>query len=415
VMERCFAAEFSGGIAEARPARRVRSRTHGAPSAPLELGHDGGAKARVVIISAYHDYRTPKRASLHQIADALVRAGFGVSFISTRYSLLSRLTGDSRLFLWRRANTVELANGVECLLWRTAAHPFRSRLGLVQLLSGYAYDLYSELPNPLFDELLRKADYVVVESGIAAIYLARIRRMNARAKIIYYAADRLETISAHPSARRKLSENEAVIDHFCLRATQLKDDFPYAAGRMYKAGFGINPEEFAAAGPSPYASDEKVVISVGSMLFDPSVLQTAAANFPQLQFHVIGPGVKFDAPPNVHIHPEMPFDQTLAFVKHASIGFAPYAPVEGGDYLAESSLKLMQFEYYGLPSVCPSFAVGSSANRVGYEPSNEASITHAICSAISMIGQVESRSFPSWEEIALQVIEPERHAATLLG
>jgi 2-beta-glucuronyltransferase len=414
-MERCFAAEFSGGIVEARPARRVRSRTHGAPSAPLELGHDGGAKARVVIISAYHDYRTPKRASLHQIADALVRAGFGVSFISTRYSLLSRLTGDSRLFLWRRANTVELANGVECLLWRTAAHPFRSRLGLVQLLSGYAYDLYSELPNPLFDELLRKADYVVVESGIAAIYLARIRRMNARAKIIYYAADRLETIGAHPSARRKLSENEAVIDHFCLRATQLKDDFPYAAGRMYKAGFGINPEEFAAAGPSPYASDEKVVISVGSMLFDPSVLQTAAANFPQLQFHVIGPGVKFDAPPNVHIHPEMPFDQTLAFVKHASIGLAPYAPVEGGDYLAESSLKLMQFEYYGLPSVCPSFAVGSSANRVGYEPSNEASITHAICSAISMIGQVESRSFPSWEEIALQVIEPGRHAATLLG
>jgi 2-beta-glucuronyltransferase len=415
VIGRSSRAELSEDVAEAKPARRVRSRTHDAPCAPLELGHGGGAKDRVVIISAYHDYRTPKRASLHQIADALVHAGFAVSFISTRYSLLSRLTGDSRLFLWGRANTVELANGVECLLWRTAAHPFRSRMGLVQLLSGYAYDLYSELPNPLFDELLRKADYVVVESGIAAIYLARIRRMNARAKIIYYAADRLETIGAHPSARRKLSENEAVIDHFCLRATQLKDDFPYAAGRMYKAGFGINPEEFAGVGPSPYASDEKVVISVGSMLFDPFVVQTAAANFPQLQFHVIGPGVEFDAPPNVHIHPEMPFDRTLAFVKHASIGLAPYAPVEGGDYLAESSLKLMQFEYFGLPSVCPRFAAGSSPSRFAYEPGDEASIRSAITAALGKVGRVEGRVFPSWEEIALQVIEPIHHGADRIG
>jgi 2-beta-glucuronyltransferase len=184
---------------------------------------------------------------------------------------------------------------------------------------------------------------------------------------------------------------------------------------MYKAGFGINSEEFSTVGPSPYASDEKVAVSVGSMLFDPSVFQIAAPKFPQVQFQVIGPGVEFDAGPNVHIHAEMPFEQTLAFVKHASIGLAPYALVEGSDYLAESSLKLMQFEYFGLPSVCPDFAVGSSPNRIGYVPGDGASMTRAISRALSMVGKVEARSFPSWEEIALQVIEPERHAATLLG
>jgi 2-beta-glucuronyltransferase len=184
---------------------------------------------------------------------------------------------------------------------------------------------------------------------------------------------------------------------------------------MYKAGFGINPEEFAVVGPTPYAPDEKVVVSVGSMLFDPSVVQIAASKFPELQFHVIGPGIEFDAGPNIHIHAEMPFEQTLAFVKHASVGLAPYAPVEGSDYLAESSLKLMQFEYFGLPSVCPDFAVGSSPNRIGYVPGDGGSITRAISRALSMVGQIEPRSFPSWEEIALQVIEPKRHAATLLG
>jgi len=151
------------------------------------------------------------------------------------------------------------------------------------------------------------------------------------------------------------------------------------------------------------------------MLFDASVFQLAAANFPQMSFHVIGCGAHFEAPRNVHIHDEMPFERTLAFVKHAKIGIAAYAPVAGADYLAESSLKLAQFDYCGLPSVCPDFAVGSSKARVGYEPGNEASITRAVVNALAKVGRVRKRSFPSWEDVALQVIEPERYSATSLG
>ncbi|MFL6736053.1 MAG: hypothetical protein ACJ8F4_03210 [Sphingomonas sp.] len=368
-----------------------------------------------MIVSGYHDYRTRKRASIHQIADGLVRSGFDVSFVSTRFSLLSKLTSDSRLFLWDKANRIEEADGVECLLWRTLVHPFSSRVHMLEVLNGHAYDFYSELRNPDFDKLVARADYVLVESGTAAIYLRRIRRTNLNAKIIYYAADRLATINAHPFVRRRLLEDEAMIDHFSLRAAQLKDDFPNAAGRMYKAGFGINASDFAGIGPSPYAPGERVAVSVGSMLFDCTVFQLAAANFPELQFHVIGSGARFEAPRNVHIHGEMPFERTLAYVKHASIGVAAYGAVAGADYLAESSLKLAQFDYCGLPSVCPHFASGTSPGRIGYEPGNEASITSAVSRALSMVGRVKKRSFPSWEDVALQVIEPERHGATNLG
>ena len=262
---------------------------------------------------------------------------------------------------------------------------------------------------------MRQADYILVESGTAAIYLRRMRRTNAHAKIIYYAADRLETINAHPFVRQRLSEDDALIDHFSLRAEQLKDDFPNGGGRMYKAGFGINASDFAHVGPSPYARDEEVAVSVGSMLFDPSVFQLAAANFPQLQFHVIGSGTNFEAPSNVHLHEEMPFERTLAFVKYAKIGVAAYAPAAGAEYLAESSLKLAQFDYCGMPSVCPHFAVGSSPGRIGYEPGNKASVRSAVSRALSMVGRVKKRSFPSWEDVALQVIEPEHYAATSLG
>lgn len=374
-----------------------------------------GAGKRAVLISGYHDYRTGKRASIHQIADGLVAAGFDVSFVSTRFSSLSKLTSDSRLFLWDRANRVETVDGVRCLLWRTLLHPFSSRTRLLQSLSGFAYDSYSQAPNSAFDELVRAAHYVVVESGAAAIYLRRIRRLNPRAKVIYYAADRLETINAHPFIQRRLSEDAPTVSHFSLRATQLADDFPDSGGRLYKAGFGISEGDYAAAGPSPYGPHEKVAVSVGSMLFDRSVFQLAAAGFPELQFHVIGCGKGFDAPANVHIHPEMPFEQTLAFLKHASIGIAAYAPMPGAEYLAESSLKLAQFEYFGLPAVCPQFAVGQSLYRVGYEPGDARSIGDAVARALSMAGSLERRSFPSWEQVALQVIEPARYGAALIG
>ncbi len=196
------------------PARRARSAASCGEQGSSRIGAAGALKQRVLIISGYHDYRTRKRASIHQIADGLVSAGFDVSFVSTRFSLLSKMTSDSRLFLWDKANMIEEMGGVECLLWRTLVHPFSTRLGVLEALNGRAYEFYSELPNLDFDELVRRAGYILVESGTAAIYLRRIRRTNPRAKIIYYAADRLETINAHPFVRQRLTEDDALIDHF---------------------------------------------------------------------------------------------------------------------------------------------------------------------------------------------------------
>jgi 2-beta-glucuronyltransferase len=400
---------------EAQPAIGAAADSETSAALGCELAAESGARQRAVLISGYHDYRTGKRASIHQIADGLVRSGFDVSFISTRYSMLSRWTGDSRLFLWDRANAIETANGIDCLLWRTLAHPFSSHLKAVQSLTGYTYDWYSELPNSAFDQLVRLADYVIVESGVAAIYLRRIRRMNPRAKVIYYGADRLETINAHPFIRERLEKDQELVDHFAIRATGLMDDFPYAAGRLYKSSFGVDDDEYGKVGPSPYVPDETVAVSVGSMLFDPTVFQLVASHFPDVQFHLVGCGAGFEAPPNVHIHAEMPFDRALAFVKHASIGIAAYAPVPGAEYLAESSLKLAQFEYFGLPAVCPNFAVGCSPFRFGYEPGDEDSIRSAVAAALAKIGSAEPRSFPSWEEVALQLIEPVRYGATRIG
>ena len=365
----------------------------------------------VAIISAFHDFRTAKRASIHQVAAGLVKLGYDVSFLSTRFSWLSRRTGDSRLPLWSKANRVEVVDGVHCLLWRTAIHPFHSGVSLIDRANGALYRPFAALPNRQFDRLLAGADYLIFESGIAALYIARARKLNPAAKIVYYAADRLSTVGAHPFIEHQLMESRSLIDHVILRARGMKDDFRWAENRLFKVGYGIDAKDFADVGPSPYRPDQLTAISVGSMLFDERFFQLAAPNFPQVEFHVIGCGTKFDAVENVRIHPEMPFSQTLPFVKHATIGVAPYRPIDGSDYLAESSLKLAQFAYFGLPAACPHFAAGSKPGRIGYEPFDEASIIKAVQSALDCAGQLAPQVFPTWQDVALQVIEPERGGA----
>lgn len=371
-------------------------------------------KRKVVFISAFHDYRTPKKASIHQIADGLVRAGFEVSFISTRLSWLSRRKGDSRLFLWNKSNIVEAVNGINCFLWRTALHPFRTKIGVVDAIIGKLFAVYANTPSKTFDKLISPADYVILEAGIPAIYLQRIKRLNPTAKIICYCTDRPDTVGSHPAISRILIKENRLIDHFILRSAAMADYFYFAKDRLYKTGFGIDHAQFSDIGISPYNGSGNTAVSVGSMLFDETFFDIAAQAFPDLQFYVIGSGAEMTPTSNLNIYGEMPFSDTLPFVKHASIGIAPYRPAAGVEYLADSSLKLAQFEYFGIPAVCPHFAVGTSHSRIGYEPDNEQSIKNAISAALAMAGKVEPRKFPDWSEIAMRVLEPTSFTDTAL-
>ena len=368
---------------------------------------------RIVFLSAYHDYRTAKRASIQQVADALAAAGNDVSFVSTRFSRLSKLTGDSRLFLWDRSNKVEVVNGVHCYLWRTILHPFASRSNMLNRVMNVVYPAYARLSDPVVDEMFRSADHIIVEASVAAIYMRHAKSLNPDARIIYYATDRLDTVGAHQYIQRRLVRDADVVEHFCLRSSTMAEDFTWAGDRLYKAEFGIDPAVYDTTGANPYRRPQNVV-SVGSMLFDPGYFTAMGAAFPEIDFHVIGCGTTFDAPANVHIHDEMPFKDTLPYIKHATVGVAPYRPAPGVEYLAESSLKLAQYHYFGLPSVCPDFAVGNNLSRFGYEPDNTKSMVTATHAALAAVGKVQRRDFLTWSEVADRVLWPTQYPETCI-
>lgn len=368
---------------------------------------------RIVIISAVHDFRMLRRGSIQALASALARMGHDVTFFSLRFSLLSLIKRDSRSFLWRKANRAETVDGVRCYLWFTLIHPFQSQSGFLEFLFRPYYALHKRLKDAFLDNSLCAADYIIIESGQGILFANRARRLNPGAKIIYRASDKLSTIGAAAVLQAELEKSADAFDWFCLLSAEMADDFAWVRERSFFVPLGMDPDDFLSAGPNPYVAPINAV-SVGSMLFDEEFFQVAGKLFPDIQFHVIGSGATFDAPANVKLYDEMAFKATLPYIAFASVGIAPYRAAKGADYLATSSLKLKQYEHFGIPAVCPSFAVGRSPNRSGYEPGNATSIEQAIRAAIS------SRFVPvppplTWRDLAQRLLDPRLFADCDLG
>jgi 2-beta-glucuronyltransferase len=365
------------------------------------------ARKNVVFVSAVHDFRMRRRGSIQALASTMAKMGHAVAFISVRFSLLSFIKGDSRDFLWRKANRPELVNGVICYLWFTAIHPFQSQNKFLEFVFRPLYFFHKRLKNSFLDNSFRNADFIVIESGQGILFAERARRLNPAAKIIYRASDKLSTIGASEILQAELEKNAEIIDWFCLLSAGMADEFAWASEKTFCVPLGIDPEEFKDNGPNPYVAPVNAV-SVGSMLFDPSFFQAAAILFPAIQFHVIGCGMNFEAPPNVRFYTEMRFKDTLRYIEYASIGLAPYRASPDAGYLATSSLKLKQYEYFGIPAVCPTFAVGQSENRFGYVPADEASIVRAINDALNS-KFVAVPAPPTWHDQALRLIGPQQY------
>ena len=353
---------------------------------------------RVLILSR-HDYRTKRKASAHFLAKALVEQGHEVRFFSVGYSWLSRLRSDSRAFLDSRSNRWETVDGVQAYLWRGSWHAMR--MPLVRDRMGYLYDMWARSRCDALDEAAATADVIIVESGIAPALIPRVRAAAPNARLIYRAADLLSTAGVHPRVQEILEQSDDDVDLVVVVAHAMLPHFDQFRAPKIVLRHGVDREQICAATESPYPGSRNIV-SVGAMLFDPKPVSIAAERWPDWTFHLIGvPTSSF--PDNVVQHPEMPFSSTLPYLRHADIGLAAYQKEAQSDYLAESSLKLLQFGAIGLPAVCPQFAVEPGSLRFGYDPEDPATIVNAMERAANSPRAVSH--VRSWSEVAESLIE----------
>ncbi len=351
-----------------------------------------------------HDFRSLRKASIHFIAAECARRG-DVRFFSIGLSRLSERRGDTRANLADRANRVEQQDGVACYLWRQSWHPFSLRHRRLLPLERALFRLYRLMLPSTPRRWLREADIVFIESGMAPVFIADVRRLNPHARIIYLASDDLETVGCARTIRQDFARHYDQIDTVRLPSRFLADGMPHLRNAIL-VPHGIDRSIASGRYPDPYGGGTACV-SVGSMLFDASFFAIAAPLFPALSFHVIGAGKAASrlAAPNIVIHPEMAFADTLPYLQHAAFGIAPYRDASTPRYLIDTSLKLRQFGLFGLPAVCPDFATGGAPGRFGYRPGDAGSIKQAIEAALANQHPITDIS-PSWPDVVDRILTP---------
>jgi 2-beta-glucuronyltransferase len=362
---------------------------------------------RFLVLSA-HDYRSRRKAGIHFVAQELAKLGT-TRFFSLGFSRLSRRRGrDPRLGLESIANRIGVTtDGVECYLWHTPVHPFNPGRRYAQGVASIAFEVYRRCAPAVLREWVQQSDAIVVESGIGVLMLRDLRRWNPSAQIIYLASDDLRTVQAAPYLQHCLLRDGSLLDHLATTSALLLPNLPTEAKR-YVVPHGIDSPAFDRRRPSPFA-DGVHAVSVGSMLFDTDFFWSAVESHPHIQFWVIGSGVaRSSLPKSVHYIGELPFDETIGYLQHAAIGLAPYRLDEVPYYLCDTSMKLMQYEYLGLPAVCPFYAVGGRPHRYGYTPGDRASIASAL-DAAERAPRLRCAQVMSWTTVVQHLLTPEAY------
>jgi 2-beta-glucuronyltransferase len=227
---------------------------------------------------------------------------------------------------------------------------------------------------------------------------------NPGARLIYLVSDDLSTIGCHPVLSQLQAAAIEKFDSIVVVASGLARLFP-GQGNIHCIPHGLHRELFDTPSPRPYGRTRTAAVSVGTMLFDAEFFRIAKNALPDWDFHVIGDIPRSLAASNVILHGEMPFMDTIPFIQHADVGIAPYRPAGGIGYVAQSSMKIQQYTYCGLPIVAPTFAVSGILHGHGYTPGDRVSIRSALVAAKDFDrSQVPRDAVLSWDDVARRIL-----------
>ncbi len=360
----------------------------------------------IFLVLSAHDYRSPRRANIHFITSELAKRG-RTRFFSLRYSHLSKYTADPRMSLDYTANQIGVHQGVECYLWKTAIHPFNTRRRWLRPLETLMYNWYSSGYNAVLRTWIKEATVILLESGVAPVFFDLIKKLNPNAKILYRASDALDTINVADYVNQTFARIAGQINTIALPSRALAETIPSKHNLAF-VPHGIDHSVAQQADPSPYPEGIHAV-SVGSMLFDANFFVHAAQRFPQITFHIIGSGQAThpDYGENVKIYGEMPFAKTLCYIKHADLGIAPYSSSNMPAYLRDTSMKLIQYDFFKIPAICPFFIAADYPNRFGYEIGKGDSIEYAIKRALNPVKPLVAQRVLSWGEVTERILQPQ--------
>jgi 2-beta-glucuronyltransferase len=362
------------------------------------------AVARRVVLLSGHYLGSKRQAGFHHLAHAFWEGGWDVTFVTTAISTLSRLRGDYRFAypVREEANClVSVRERLTSYVLMTRMHPGNLRLGFANRLSRSWFTSYGRIPFGPLEERLREADLVIFEGTAALLLVERIRRLAPRARLVYRASDDLRALGVHPLILEAEARAIPLFDLVSAPTPQIAKALG-AYGPVELHPPGIDKAALDRPAASPYGSGPAAVFAGVSPLFDYESLASAAELAPHVAFHVIGPPPR-PLPANVVFHPELPYDEVVPYLQHATFGLLLVPP--GYASLGQGN-KVAQYSYCRLPIVAPSHLRAERPNLCLFEHGDIDSLRRAL---------EEAERMPHSPEFAEGVRSAEELAAVLAG
>ena len=359
-----------------------------------------------ILVVSGHSPFSKRKVDLHFLADAWKAQGHTVSFIrlgsSVLHSLISR-SSDPRSVV--SANRWYSSKDVRFFDWVPFFHFFKQPFRFLDRL----FRLYPlQFPRHALQALPPAPDVIVVESGSGLALIPLFKKTFPEARIIYSVSDRLARLNVPPILHR--SEKDVLPLCYIIRVPSplmVQDFAGHGDVRVILHGLAI--DLFSKEYPSPYRT-EKTAVYVGDSLMDHDALAQLATNFPDWQFHVFGQGgANHPYPQNVTCYGEVGFEEIIPYIKHAAIGLALYTATQGGDYIRDSSMKMIQYRYCGLPQVVPDLYSPDDPRCCAYKIGDAASLDTAFRQAQAM-GRSQSHDFyvADWVDTAAEFLKEQQ-------
>ncbi|WP_414578345.1 glucuronosyltransferase [Anabaena sp. CCY 9402-a] len=366
---------------------------------------------KCVVLITGHYWHSQRKAGFHWLADAFWRKGWEVVFLTAPISWLSVIRRDYRLAypVIQEANKLlPVQPKLWSYVWFTLWHPANLRWNFLNYLSRGLFQLYSKLPLGIVEAEIRRADVLIFESTPALLLFQRCKNLNPKAQFIYRVSDDLRLLRNHPVV---LETEKQIVAQFDLVSVPSRNIYQLFAGlsNLKLDLHGIRKDLFQNNYPNPYpskdAADTPNLIFVGNSHFDYDFLEQASQLFPNWRFHIIGPIANLPQKPNIITYGELPFLETIPYIKYADIALQIRAYSPGIESLTDS-LKVIQYTYCQLPIIAPRYLSSSRPHVFYYQLGDASSIQQALIAAQNYDrSQIATNDIYSWDELVSKWVQ----------
>ena len=361
-----------------------------------------------VILFSFHHYLSKRKAGFHWIAKSLAEMGWEVLFVTAPLSPLSRYTGEPR---WKycsekHLNTIEkVSENISISVYA----PWYSPISLtgnpaIDLLSRSFIRLYRSVFPQYLSSWIDDSDLVIFESTAAILLFDQVRKRNGSARYVYRVSDALESLSPQPSLLDYEMRIAGEFDLISVPSANLAAKFRNFHPSLHYHGVEKSLFDSGVSRPLIYDTYEKNLVFIGNAYLDDSFIRLAAERYPSFGFHIIGPLSGIPSAENIIAYGELPFSETIPYIRHADIGLHT---LRYSNSLASysDSLKVIQYTWCRLPIIAPDTIPSGRLHTSFYRYDDSESIDRAIQESLRLDrSTIDRNGIYDWNELTSHIL-----------